>query len=83
MIINELLSWCVDPDSFELTVEAVIENAIELPPSWYSPPEFEHAICKASMLLEDLGDWPPKLPEQLLFLEECRLDWKIVDNGEW
>jgi len=83
MTVLEILSWRIDPDSFRLHVRAVVEDAIELPRwHWDCPPEYTHGTCTASILLDDLEDWPETMEERIAFLEQFA-EWFPVDEGAW
>lgn len=83
MIVQQVLKWSIDPDSGWLSIEAVVEDMIELPGTWEDPPEFVSAICEAELLLEDLSDWPSSPSEQLLFLEDCSPTWFLINNEQY
>jgi hypothetical protein len=71
MIVLELFSWRIDPDSFRLDVEAFVEGVEDVA-----------RCCKAFILLGDLSDWPETMEERLAFLEQCA-EWELVEEGGW
>jgi hypothetical protein len=71
MIVLELFSWRIDPDSFRLHAEAFVEGVEDVA-----------RCCKTSILLGDLSDWPEAMEERIAFLGQCA-EWELVEEGGW
>lgn len=81
-MIQELTYWSIDPDSFTLSLEAMVEDAYcAFPETMYDPAEYAPALCKASITLVQLEEWPDNDDDRLAFVEDCDPDWTLIDNS--
>ena len=81
MSILELRHWSIDPDYFTLTVEAMVEDAYC--GRWAANEdevEWEPGLCRATIALGNLEDWPEDDEERLAFLEAWQPSWQVVED---
>jgi hypothetical protein len=81
MSVLEMVDWQGDADVGTITVKAIVEDAVEIKPwHWDGEAEFTHGLCKATLLVDDLKEWPDTMEAQLAFLEDYDPDWQLVDE---
>jgi len=81
MSVLEIVDWQGDADAGTITVKAMVEDAAEIKPwHWGGEAEFTHGLCKATLLVDDLAEWPDTMEAQLAFLEDYDPDWQLVDE---
>ena len=81
MSILELRHWSIDPDYFTLTVEAIVEDAYCY--RWATmedDEQWENGLCRATIALGSLEDWPEDNEERLAFVEACMPDWTPIEE---
>jgi hypothetical protein len=84
MTVLELIHWQGDADAGTITVKAMVEDAVEIKPwHWDGEAEFTHGLCKATLWVDDLAEWPDTMEAQLSFLEDYDPDWQLVDEEGW
>jgi hypothetical protein len=84
MTVLELIHWQGDADAGTITVKAMVEDAVEINFwHWDGEAEFTHGLCKATLLVDDLKEWPDTMEAQLAFLEDYDPDWQLVDEEGW
>jgi hypothetical protein len=78
----ELIHW--EGDAGTITVKAMVEDAVEIKPwHWDGEAELTHGLCKTTLLVDDLKEWPDTMEAQLAFLEDYDPDWQLVDEENW
>jgi hypothetical protein len=84
MTVLELIHWEGDADAGTITVKAMVEDAVEIKP-WHldGEAEFTHGLCKATLWVDDLAEWPNTMEAQLVFLEAYAPDWQLIDEEGW
>jgi hypothetical protein len=81
MSVLEIIRWEGDADAGTITVKAIVEDAVEIKPwHWDGEAEFTYGLCKATLLVDDLKEWPDTMEAQLAFLEDYDPDWQLVDE---
>jgi len=84
MTVLELIHWQGNADAGTITVKAIVEDAVEIKPwHWDGEAEFTHGLCKATLWVDDLAEWPNTMEAQLAFLEDYDPDWQLVDEESW
>jgi hypothetical protein len=84
MTVLELIHWEGDADAGTITVKAMVEDAVEIKPwHWDGEAELTHGLCKATLWVDDLAEWPNTMEAQLVFLEAYAPDWQLVDEEGW
>jgi hypothetical protein len=80
----ELIHWQGDADAGTITVKAMVEDAVEIKPwHWDGEAEFTHGLCKATLWVDDLAEWPNTMEAQLVFLEAYAPDWRLINEEGW
>jgi hypoxanthine phosphoribosyltransferase len=84
MTVLELIHWEGDADAGTINVKAMVEDVVEIKPwHWDGEAEFTHGLCKTTLLVDDLAEWPDTMEAQLAFLEDYDPDWQLVDEEGW
>jgi hypothetical protein len=84
MSVLGIIHWEGDADAGTITVKAMVEDAVEIKPwHWDGEAEFTHGLCKTTLLVDDLKEWPDTMEAQLAFLEDYDPYWQLVDEESW
>lgn len=81
MSVLELRHWSINPDSWILTVEALVEDVYC--GRWATnedEAEWENGLCRATIPLMDLEDWPEDDDERLAFVEAWKPNWTPIEE---
>lgn len=71
--------YCEDDTVY---VTAVVEDVVEIPATYYDPPEYGPALCESSFTLDD-EVLPEDEKELIELLENYDLEWSLVDCSDY
>ena len=63
-------------------VTAVLDDIVEVPATYYDPPEYGPALCEASFSLYENDTIPEDEDELIKMLGNYDLEWNLVDNSD-
>jgi hypothetical protein len=72
--------YCEDETVY---VTAVVEDIVEIPATYYDPPEYGPALCEASFSLDEDEVLPEDEKQLIELLEKYDLEWTIVDCSDY